>query len=78
MGSYNSLAVWEMTIPSETAYDPATHVSVDDMAKPKTVMLRLKASKIDPFRKGVEIVLGRTDDAVCPVAALRQRTRVSV
>ncbi len=65
----------EMTVPSESAFDPSTHlcfgdVSVDDIAAPGIVKLRLKASKTDPFRKGVEIVLGRTHTALCPVTAL--------
>ena len=30
----------------------------------------MKASKTDPFRKGVEIVLGRTHNPLCPVTAL--------
>ena len=30
----------------------------------------LKASKTDPFRKGVSVFLGRNDTALCPVAAV--------
>ena len=64
-----------MTLPSESGFDPDTHlgfsdVSVDNLTSPKIIKLRLKASKTDPFRKGVEIVLGRTQNAVCPVSAL--------
>lgn len=65
----------EMTVPSESAFDPASHlcfedVSIDDITAPSVVKLRLKASKTDPFRNGVEIVLGRTHAALCPVTAL--------
>lgn len=65
----------EMTLPSESAFDPSSHlcfsdVAVDDINSPRIVKLRLKASKTDPFRKGVEIVLGRTQNALCPVSAL--------
>ena len=65
----------EMTLPSETSFDPSSHltfgdVTVDDISTPQIVKLRLKASKTDPFRKGVEIVLGRTNNSLCPVAAL--------
>ena len=34
------------------------------------VSLRIKASKMDPFRAGVTLHLGRTDRDLCPVAAL--------
>ncbi len=65
----------EMTIPSESAFDPSSHlcfndVSVDNIADPRVVKVRLKASKTDPFRQGVEIVLGRTNNSLCPVTAL--------
>lgn len=45
-------------------------VSVDDIAKPQTLKIRLKASKTDPFQQGVDIVVGRTHNELCPVAAL--------
>ncbi len=65
----------EITLPSESAFDPSSHlgfadVTVDDISAPQLVKLRLKASKTDPFRKGVEIVIGRTHNSLCPVAAL--------
>ncbi len=64
----------EMTLPSESAFDPSSHlcvndISVDDHTAPSIVKLRLKASKTDPFRKGVEIILGRTRNSICPVTA---------
>ena len=33
-------------------------------------MMRLKKSKTDPFRQGVSITLGVTQDSLCPVAAM--------
>ena len=65
----------EITVPSQTAYDAGVHmnfgdVSVDDILKPAMISLQLKSSKTDPFRKGVNIVLGRTHTALCPVEAL--------
>ena len=65
----------EMTLPAESAFDPNTHlsfkdVSIDCIENPKIVKLNLKASKTDPFRKGVEVVLGKTDNELCPVTAL--------
>ena len=40
------------------------------MADPQLIILKLKTSKTDPFRRGVEVVLGRTKTILCPVAAL--------
>ena len=34
------------------------------------IQLRIKQSKTDPFRQGVEVFLGRTGTAICPVSAL--------
>ncbi len=64
----------ELTVPSGSAFDPAIHltmedITVDDIAKPSMLKLHLKASKTDPFRRGVDIVVGRTQDKMCPVAA---------
>ena len=37
---------------------------------PTLLKLRLKASKTDPFRKGIDVVVGRTNNKLCPVAAV--------
>ena len=65
----------EITVPSLSGYDPGVHmnfddVTVDSVANPTSVSLQLKASKTDPFRKGVTIVLGRTHNVLCLVEAL--------
>ena len=56
-----------MTLTSDYAFDPATHLTfddiiVDDITNPTLLKLRLKASKTDPFRKGVDIVVGKTNN----------------
>lgn len=39
--------------------------------QPPTVeQVIIKASKTDPFRKGVKVYLGRTDNKLCPVSAV--------
>ena len=43
---------------------------LDSWAVPKVVSVVIKASKTDPFRKGVVIYLGRTNTSLCPVAAV--------
>ena len=65
----------EVTVQSSKAYDPSSHLSVGDVAldslsDPKVVQVCIKASKMDPFRKGVTIYLGKTGDDLCPVAAI--------
>ena len=46
----------EATVPSQGAFDPSVHLSISDVAldsptSPKTVILRIKASKTDPWGK---------------------------
>ena len=65
----------EVTVLSDSAFDPATHImfediNVDDTTNPTLLKLRLKASKTDPFRKGIDVVVGRTNNELCPVAAV--------
>ncbi len=64
-----------MTVPSLGQYDPDCHLSVgdvtlDNLAAPEVVCVTVKASKTDPFRKGVLVHLGRTDNDLCPVGAV--------
>ncbi|PPR04749.1 hypothetical protein CVT24_006895 [Panaeolus cyanescens] len=70
----------EFTIPSKSKFNPTTHLSrssitfypsIDD---PSHVRLSLPASKTDPFRKGVSILLAKaqSNPSRCPVEALRK------
>lgn len=45
-------------------------VSVDNTESLQCLEVNIKASKTDPFRKGVSIYTGITGKAVCPVAAI--------
>ena len=36
------------------------------------MILRLKESKTDPFRKGIDIKLFKIDGSICPFSALRK------
>lgn len=65
----------EITVPSDHSYDEGAHLSFSDVAidclhEPRIVKIRIKASKTDPFRLGVDIFIGRQDDTICPVIAL--------
>ena len=81
MGGGNAVLFWllrsgEATLPSETAYDPGAHlsfadVSVNSIVAPRMVRVKLRSSKTDPFRKGVDIFVGRTHNKLCPVEAMQ-------
>ena len=65
----------ELTVPSDTAFDPSRHlspadVSIDSRDSPSLVRLFLKASKTDQLREGVPIFLYKANSPLCPVAAL--------
>ncbi len=53
----------------EGGYEPDVHLSFEDLASdhPSSPKVRIKASKTDPCRRGVDIYLGRTDTDLCPV-----------
>ena len=66
--------VSEFTSPP-SGFDPAVHLSLNDVAvdchlHPSAVFLTIKASKTDPFRKGVQLYLLRTDRLIYPVSSL--------
>ena len=65
----------EITVSSLKDYDPDGHLSegdvtVDRSVDPQVVRVHIKASKTDPFRKGVFVYLGKTGVDLCPVAAV--------
>ena len=65
----------EVTVPSDAAFDPTAHLTFDDIkvdsiTNPTSLKICFKASKTDPFRRGVDIVVGRTNDKLCPVTAV--------
>ena len=65
----------EITVPSESAFDEGAHltfndITVDSTTNPQILRARIKASKTDPFRVGINIFVGRTNNSLCPVAAV--------
>ena len=69
------LRISEFTISTEASYDPSRHLSlsdiaVDDRKKPCLLQLSLKESKTDPFKQGVKVYVGATDNQVCPIKAM--------
>ncbi len=68
----------EFTVSKESAYSPSTSLSrgsaqfLPDLATATHVVISLPASKTDPFRKGVSILVASAPGAAtCPVSALR-------
>ena len=62
-------------IPSVTSCNEGSHLSFNDVTvdcvqDPRILRVHLKASKIDPFRVGVNIYVGRTRNTLCPVTAV--------
>lgn len=45
-------------------------VAMDRLHSPRLVKVRIRASKTDPFRVGVDIFFGKTANQLCPVTAI--------
>lgn len=65
----------EVVIPTEASFDPSQHltfndVSVDNRERPSYLKVIIKHTKTGPFRKWVDIVIGRAEGPLCPVAAI--------
>ena len=72
---FGFLRAGELTVPSDTGFDPSVHLCVSDLALddsrcPSLLRVSTKQSKTDPFRHGVHLFLGRTGTGLCPVAAV--------
>ena len=72
---FGFLRVSEFTVPAQNQNDHTTHlsildVSIDDKDSPQLLRVRIKQSKTDPFRQGVDIYLGRTDNIICPIRGI--------
>ena len=76
-GFFGFLRAGEFTVPSAKEYDPAVHLNLADVAidshtAPSVIRLRIKQSKTDPFRQGVDVFLGASNSPICPVQAMIQ------
>ena len=65
----------EITVLQGRAYDPQVHLSLRDVAvdsshHPRVISLLLRCSKTDQEKRGVKVILGRTNADLCPVSAL--------
>ena len=72
---FGFLRVSEFTVPAQGQYDDTTHlsiadVSIDNRDFPELLQVRIKQSKTDPFRQGVNIYLGKTGNNICPIRGI--------
>ena len=72
---FGFLRMGEAVVPADNEYDAQVHLNfgdarVNSTASPEWMEVLIKASKTDPFRKGVTIYLGVTGGELCPVAAM--------
>lgn len=72
---FGFLRAGEFTVPSDGGYDASSHLSwgdlaVDNPASPGVLSVRLKASKTDPFRKGITLFIGKVPSDLCPVSSM--------
>ena len=75
LGFFGFMRSGEFTTPLARSYgaEPMLSlgdISVDSHQTPSILCVRLKQSKTDPFRVGVDIFMGRTNNTLCPVAAV--------
>ena len=76
IGFFGFLRSGEFTVPSLEEYDPSVHLSLldidlDSHTHPSILRIRLKQSKMDPFRLGVDIYMGKTRHPfLCHLVAL--------
>ena len=69
---FGFLHVIEFTIPTQTAYDLTQHLSLCDIAvdnrqSPHLLQVKIKQSKTDPFRQGIDLFLGKTGTRICSI-----------
>ena len=67
------LRVGEFIVQAGEQFDPSTHltprdVEVDDLTKPSMLKVRIKRSKTDQWREGVDlhVFVGKTGNELCP------------
>jgi len=68
---FGLLRVSEYTSASSRSFDPLTNLCVSDVSlQGPSVLIRIKASKTDPFRVGTSITLWEGCAPLCPVNAI--------
>ena len=61
-----------------TRFNPRLHLTSSDIkfipspTFPQYMRVEIKASKTDPFRKGMYLIIGQTSQTICPVRAMKE------
>ena len=55
---------------AQVSFQTPSDVLTDKLPFPDSLMINIKKSKTDQFKRGCTIVLGKTDSQICPVAAI--------
>lgn len=72
---YGFMRSGEICAKNPRQFNPSSDLSFQDVAidsidHPQVIRITLKTSKTDPFKEGAEIHIRRTNNDLCPVAAL--------
>ena len=72
LGFFGFMRSGEFTLPSSSSQPAiyASDVAVDSHHSPTLVKIFLRRAKTDPFGNGVNIFMGRSNTALCPVMAI--------
>ena len=70
---FGFLRIGELTCDSN--FNPECHLTLSDLvfmpkSSPIYMLVRLKVSKTEPFRKGQTVVIGRANSKLCPISAM--------
>ena len=72
--SHGFLLAGEAVASADGEFDASQHsyadVEVDNVRQPSYLAVQIKQSKTDPFRKGVQVIIGHTGGPLCPVTAI--------
>ena len=74
-GFFGFLRCAEFLVPDNASFDPSRHPTVGDVQLVQSTSLLLcrvmiKQSKTDQYGQGSQVVLGSTDQDICPVSAM--------
>ncbi len=75
LGFYAFLRSGEFTVKSKDSFDPEWDLTPDDIAvdrveEPTKLYVRIKGSKTDQTRQGITLVVRRSGNDLCPLAAI--------
>ena len=72
---FGFLHISKFTVPSNDQFDQTcplclSYIAIDNRDNPQVLQVKIKQSKTDPFRKGVNIYLGSTRRDLCPIKGI--------